>query len=288
MEKLDHLDDLNDVARHLRRSIVHMIGKAGSGHPGGSLSAVEIITYLFFKEMNIDPGHPNMPDRDRFVLSKGHAAPVLYAALNKRGYFPDEWLDGLRQVNAPLQGHPDMRKVPGVDISTGSLGTGFSAAVGMALAARLDQSDRYTYVLLGDGESQEGQIWEAAMAGSQFKLDHLIAFLDNNGLQIDGRCADVMATEPLDEKFAAFGWHVQVVDGHDFHAIHDAVQKAKKSTGKPQMIICRTIKGRGVSFMEDQCGWHGKAPNADETETAMKDIGGEGSYVRSSHKGCLR
>lgn len=269
------LQKLEKTAVELRKKIIHMIGKAESGHPGGSLSATEIVTYLFFKEMKLDVNQPNDPNRDRFVLSKGHAAPVLYAALQEKGYFPEEWLDGLRAINSPLQGHPDMKKVPGVDMSTGSLGTGFSAALGMALAGRLDQSDRYVYALLGDGECQEGQVWEAAMAAAHYKLDHFIAFLDNNGLQIDGKCGEVMATEPLDEKFAAFGWDVQVIDGHDFEQIDQAVSRAKASAGRPQMIICQTVKGQGVSFMEDQCGWHGKAPNAEQVKEAMAEFAGE-------------
>lgn len=269
------LQKLEKTAVEIRKKIIHMIGKAESGHPGGSLSATEIVTYLFFKEMKLDVNQPNDPNRDRFVLSKGHAAPVLYAALQEKGYFPEEWLDGLRAINSPLQGHPDMKKVPGVDMSTGSLGTGFSAALGMALAGRLDQSDRYVYALLGDGECQEGQVWEAAMAAAHYKLDHFIAFLDNNGLQIDGKCGEVMATEPLDEKFAAFGWDVQVIDGHDFEQIDQAVSRAKASAGRPQMIICQTVKGQGVSFMEDQCGWHGKAPNAEQVKEAMAEFAGE-------------
>lgn len=218
---------LKEQARKIRKDIVAMIGQAKSGHPGGSLSAAEIVTYLYFEEMKIDPANPKWEERDRFVLSKGHAAPVLYAALANKGYFPAEELSTLRKIGSHLQGHPDMNKVPGVDMSTGSLGTGISAAVGMALALQMDQKDNYVYALLGDGELQEGQVWEAAMAAGQYKLDHLIAFVDNNGLQIDGNIDDVMSPNPVDQKFAAFGWHVQVIDGHDFQQIADAVAAAK-------------------------------------------------------------
>lgn len=270
------LQGLEQMANQIRRDIIKMIGKASSGHPGGSLSAVELLTYLYFKEMHIDPENPTMVDRDLFVLSKGHAAPVLYATLAERGFFDKEWLKDLRQVNSHLQGHPDMKKVPGVEMSTGSLGTGFSTAVGMALACRLDKKDNYIYALLGDGELQEGQIWEAAMAAGHYKLAHLIAFVDHNGLQIDGRCSDVMTVAPIDEKFAAFGWDVQVIDGHSLEDIGEAIEKAKAANSqKPQMIVIQTIKGKGVSFMEDQCGWHGSAPNAEQVSEALKELGEE-------------
>ncbi|MEE0509608.1 MAG: transketolase [Peptococcaceae bacterium] len=261
-------------ATTIRRDIVKMIGAANSGHPGGSLSAVELLTYLYFEEMHVDPDHPDMADRDLFVLSKGHAAPVLYATLAERGFFAPEDLLSLRKLGSKLQGHPDMRKVPGVDMSTGSLGTGISAAVGMALARKLDNSARYVYALLGDGELDEGQVWEAAMAAAHYKLGHLIAFVDHNGLQIDGRTMDVMNVDPVDEKFAAFGWDVQVIDGHSFAAIANAIAQAKASeSGKPQMIVMNTIKGKGVSFMENEVGWHGKAPSAEQVAQALEELG---------------
>lgn len=261
-------------ATSIRRDIIKMIGAAKSGHPGGSLSAVELLTYLYFVEMHVDPADPDRTDRDHFVLSKGHAAPVLYATLAERGFFATEKLETLRQLGSKLQGHPDMRKVLGVDMSTGSLGTGISAAVGMALSKKLDKSDRYVYALLGDGEIEEGQVWEAAMAAAHYGLDHMIAFVDHNGLQIDGRTADVMNVDPVDEKFAAFGWDVQVIDGHSFAEIADAIAKAKRATtGKPQMIVMNTTKGKGVSFMENEVGWHGSAPNAEQVAQALKELG---------------
>lgn len=263
---------LKEQARKIRKDIVAMIGQAKSGHPGGSLSAAEIVTYLYFEEMKIDPANPKWEERDRFVLSKGHAAPVLYAALANKGYFPAEELSTLRKIGSHLQGHPDMNKVPGVDMSTGSLGTGISAAVGMALALQMDQKDNYVYALLGDGELQEGQVWEAAMAAGQYKLDHLIAFVDNNGLQIDGNIDDVMSPNPVDQKFAAFGWHVQVIDGHDFRQIADAVAAAKAEQGKPSVIIAKTVKGKGVSYMENQAGWHGSAPSEEQVAQAMSEL----------------
>ncbi len=263
---------LKEQARKIRKDIVAMIGQAKSGHPGGSLSAAEIVTYLYFEEMKIDPANPKWEERDRFVLSKGHAAPVLYAALANKGYFPVEELSTLRKIGSHLQGHPDMNKVPGVDMSTGSLGTGISAAVGMALALQMDQKDNYVYALLGDGELQEGQVWEAAMAAGQYQLDHLIAFVDNNGLQIDGNIDDVMSPNPVDQKFAAFGWHVQVIDGHDFRQIADAVAAAKAEQGKPSVIIAKTVKGKGVSYMENQAGWHGSAPSEEQVAQAMSEL----------------
>jgi transketolase len=269
----DELQSLTRTARKIRRDIIEMIGAAASGHPGGSLSAVECLTYLYFSEMHIDPADPKMADRDLFVLSKGHAAPVLYATLAERGYFSRDKLTSLRKLGSKLQGHPDMRKVPGVEMSTGSLGTGFSTAVGMAMARKLDDSPRYVYALLGDGELDEGQVWEAAMSAAHYKLSHLIAFVDHNGLQIDGACADVMGVDPVDAKFAAFGWDVQTVDGHDFAALDAAVTKAKAAADdKPQMIVLQTVKGKGVSFMENEAGWHGKAPNAEQTQAALKEL----------------
>lgn len=266
------LKKLESKAKEIRTNIVEMIGQAKSGHPGGSLSAVEIVTYLYFEAMTIDPTRPDWSERDRFILSKGHAAPVLYATLAQRGYFVLEELNSLRQLGSKLQGHPDMKKVKGVDMSTGSLGTGFSTCIGMALADRLDGKNRYVYTLLGDGELEEGQVWEAAMAAAHYGLDHLIAFVDHNRLQIDGDIAKVMSPEPIDEKFAAFGWQVLVIDGHDFQAIDDAVQIAQQTSGKPTVIIANTIKGKGVSFMENQAGWHGNAPNAEQVALAKSEL----------------
>ena len=263
---------LKKQAKEIRKDIVTMIGQAKSGHPGGSLSAAEILTYLYFEEMNIDPKNPKWEDRDRFVLSKGHAAPVLYAALARRGYFPVEELSTLRKIGSHLQGHPDMNKVPGVDMSTGSLGTGFSAATGMALACKLDQKENYVYTLLGDGELQEGQVWEAAMSAAHYKLDNLIAFVDNNGLQIDGNIDDVLSPNPIDAKFAAFGWHVLTIDGHDFGQIAAAVAAAKAEKGRPTMIVAKTVKGKGVSYMENQAGWHGSAPNEEQVAAALTEL----------------
>ena len=263
---------LKEQAKQIRRDIVSMVGAAKSGHPGGSLSAAEILTYLYFEEMNVNPAEPKWEDRDRFVLSKGHAAPVLYAALARRGFFPAEDLMSLRKIGSHLQGHPDMKKVPGVDMSTGSLGTGFSAATGIALACQLDKKPSYEYTLLGDGELQEGQVWEAAMSAAHYKLDNLIAFVDNNGLQIDGNIDDVLSPNPIDAKFAAFGWHVQVIDGHDFAQIADAIKAAKAAAGKPSVIVAKTVKGKGVSYMENQAGWHGSAPNAEQVAQAMEEL----------------
>ena len=259
-------------ARGIRRHIVRMTGAAGSGHPGGSLSATDIVTALYFKIMRLDPGNPQWPDRDRFVLSKGHAAPVLYAALAEKGFLETAELLTLRKLGSRLQGHPDMRVLPGVEMSTGSLGQGLSAATGMALAGKLDEKDYRVYVLLGDGEIQEGQIWEAAMAAAHYRLDNLIAFLDFNGLQIDGPVRDIMSPEPVVDKWRAFGWHVQDIDGHDFKQIIGAVQKAHGVSGKPSMIVSRTVKGKGVSFMENEVGWHGVAPNAEQVAQALQEL----------------
>ena len=263
---------LKERAKEIRKDIVTMIGQAKSGHPGGSLSATEIVTYLYFEELRIDPANPRWDDRDRFILSKGHAAPVLYAALARRGFFPTEELSTLRKIGSHLQGHPDMKKVPGVDMSTGSLGTGFSAATGIAMACKLDKKDNYVYALLGDGELQEGQVWEAAMSAAHYKLDNLIAFLDNNGLQIDGNIDDVLSPNPIDAKFAAFGWQVLVIDGHDFKQIADAVAAAKAEKGRPTMIVAKTVKGKGVSYMENRAGWHGSAPNEEQVAQAMAEL----------------
>ena len=263
---------LKEIARQIRRDIVTMLAEAGSGHPGGSLSAVEIVTALYFKEMRIDPGNPQWPKRDRFILSKGHAAPVLFSALAERGYFPREELLTLRKINSRLQGHPDMKKAPGVEMSTGSLGQGLSAAVGMALAGKLDREDYRVFVLLGDGEVEEGQVWEAAMAAAHYQLDNLTAFLDHNHLQIDGPVDQVMSPEPLDRKYKAFGWHVISIDGHSFEEISRAVDEARGVKGKPTMIIAETVKGKGVSFMENQAGWHGTPPTREQAAQALVEL----------------
>ncbi|HIE12138.1 MAG TPA: transketolase [Desulfotomaculum sp.] len=263
---------LEAKAKEIRRYIVLMTAAAGSGHPGGSLSAADIVTALYFGVMRIDPKRPDDPNRDRFVLSKGHAAPLLYAALAERGFFPQRELMTLRKLGSRLQGHPDMRKLPGVEMSTGSLGQGLSAANGMALAGRLDGRDYRVYVLLGDGEIQEGQVWEAAMAATHYKLDSVTAFLDYNGLQIDGPVEEVMSLGRVADKWRAFGWHVIEIDGHDFVAILDAVREAKETKGKPTMVIARTIKGKGVSFMEHQVDWHGKAPKAEQASQALVEL----------------
>lgn len=264
-----------DVAAGLRVDVIKEVFKSGSGHPGGSLSAADIMTALYFKEMNIDPENPDKEDRDKFVLSKGHAAPILYAALANKGFFPKEELANLRKMGSCLQGHPNMNKVPGVEMSTGSLGQGFSVSIGMALANKMDGNPGRVYVLLGDGELQEGIVWEAAMAAGHYGLSNICAFVDNNGLQIDGTNDDVMTVKPIDDKFAAFGWHVQVIDGHDFDQIFQALDNARAEKGKPSVIIAKTHKGKGVSFMEDQAGWHGKAPNEDQAKQAVAELGGE-------------
>lgn len=269
----EKLAQLRGHARQIRRHIISMVGEAGSGHPGGSLSAADIVTALYFDVMRIDPQKPQWPERDRFVLSKGHAAPVLYAALAERGYFPVEDLKTLRKLGSPLQGHPDMRKVPGVEMSTGSLGQGLSVANGMALAGKLDGLDYRVYVLLGDGEIEEGQVWEAAMAAAHFKLDNVVAFLDYNGLQIDGPIEEVMSAEPVADKWRAFGWAVQEIDGHDMEQILAAVAQARETRGKPSLIIARTVKGKGVSFMENEVGWHGAAPKPEQVEQALAELG---------------
>ena len=272
MEKT--LEQLKAIAKEVRKDIVTMITKSASGHPGGSLSAVEIITTLYFNEMNVSPENKNDPDRDRFVLSKGHAAPALYSVLARKGYFDKSELMGLRKLGSMLQGHPNMNTVPGVDMSTGSLGQGISAAVGMALAGKLDRKGYRVYSLLGDGELAEGQVWEATMSAAHYKLDNLTAFVDHNGLQIDGKVSDVMGSDPVDAKFAAFGWNVISIDGHDFDAIKNAIEEAKKTKGKPTVIICETIKGKGVSFMENEASWHGSAPSKEQCQEAIIEIGG--------------
>lgn len=270
----NHLNtiELKRVANVLRQDIISMLVTSKSGHPGGSLSAAEIVATLFFHEMKINPQDPHWADRDRFVLSKGHAAPVLYAALAEKGYFPKEELQWLRQTGHMLQGHPDMKKTPGVDMSTGSLGQGLSAANGMALAGKLDGKDYRVFVLLGDGEMAEGQVWEAAMAAAHYKLDNVTAVLDLNGLQIDGSTDSVMCSTPLTEKWRAFCWNVIEVDGHDVEALLAAFAEAKQCKGSPSIIIAKTVKGKGVSFMENQAGWHGNAPSVEQGEQALKEL----------------
>jgi len=263
---------LEERAKNIRRSIIKMTYEAKSGHPGGSLSLAEILTVLYFDEMNIDPSNPHMENRDRLVLSKGHAAPGLYAALAERGYFSKEDLSTLRQVGSKLQGHPDMKKLAGVEMSTGSLGQGLSVANGMALAGKLDKKDYRVYAILGDGEVQEGQVWEAAMSAAHYKIDNLCAFLDSNNLQIDGNVCDIMGVEPLDKKWEAFGWHVIKIDGHNFDEITKAIDESKTIKGKPTMIIAKTTKGKGVSFMENVCNFHGVAPNKEEMQKAMEEL----------------
>ena len=263
---------LSLTANRVRQHIIEGTFNAKSGHPGGSLSAADVITYLYFKEMKVDPSNPKWEDRDRFVLSKGHAAPALYGALAVKGFFPEDEIKNLRKPQSFLQGHPDMRKVPGVDMSTGSLGQGVSCAVGMALAGKVAGKDYRVYSVLGDGEIQEGQVWEAAMFASHKKLDNLTIFIDNNNLQIDGTMDEVNSPYPIPEKFAAFGWNTVEIDGHDFEQIEDAIAQAKSVKGKPTAVIMHTVKGKGVSFMENQVGWHGIAPNAEQYENAMNEL----------------
>lgn len=263
---------LKEKAKEIRKSIVSMITEAKSGHPGGSLSATDILTALYFSEMNVDPANPKMEGRDRFVLSKGHAAPAIYATLAEKGYFSKDELMTLRKFGSRLQGHPDMKKLPGIEISTGSLGQGLSVANGMALNAKIFNENYRTYVVLGDGEIQEGQIWEAAMTAAHYRLDNLCAFLDSNNLQIDGNVSEIMGVEPLDKKWEAFGWNVIKIDGHDFEQILSALDKAREYKGKPTMIIAKTIKGKGVSFMENVCGFHGVAPTLEELERALAEL----------------
>ena len=264
--------ELQKTANEVRKGIVTAVHGAKAGHPGGSLSAADIFTYLYFEEMNIDPKDPKKADRDRFVLSKGHTAPGLYSVLANRGFFPVEDLPTLRHLGSYLQGHPCMQETPGVDMSSGSLGQGISAAVGMALAAKMDGKDYRTYTLLGDGEIQEGQVWEASMFAGHRKLDNLVVIVDNNGLQIDGKIDDVCSPYPIDKKFEAFNFRVINIDGNDFDQIDAAFKEAKATKGMPTAIICKTVKGKGVSFMENSAGWHGKAPNDEEYATAMADL----------------
>jgi len=265
---------LKSIATEIRKSIIVSIHAAGSGHPGGSLSAADILTVLYFHKMRIDPQNPKWEGRDRFVLSKGHAAPVLYSALAEKFFFDKSELLKLRHIDSMLQGHPEMKSIPGVEMSTGSLGQGLSASIGMSLAAKLDKKDTRIYVLVGDGEMQEGIVWEAAMAAGHYKLDNLTAFLDYNGLQIDGTNDEVMRVDPLADKWKSFGWNVIEIDGHNFEEIIDALEKAEKTKDQPTMIIAKTIKGKGVSFMENAVGWHGNAPKKEEAELALKELGG--------------
>ena len=255
-----------------RRLGMEMVFRAASGHIGGSFSAMDILTELYFEEMRIDPAEPRAPGRDRFVLSKGHCTPALYSILALRGYFPEKDLELFRSIKGHMSGHPDMVHVPGVDMSTGSLGQGISAAVGMAIAGKLDGAPYRVYALLGDGEVEEGEVWEAAMSAAKYGLDNLCAIVDVNGLQIDGRTADVMPSEPLDRKFAAFNWHVIRVDGHDLDALRAAFAEARQVKGQPTVLIAKTVKGKGVSFMENDAGWHGKAPNAEQYEKAVAEL----------------
>ena len=264
--------ELMKTANEIRKGIVTALHSAKAGHPGGSLSATEIFTYLYFEEMNVDPKDPKKADRDRFVLSKGHTAPGLYSTLAQKGFFPKEDLVTLRHTGSYLQGHPDMKHIPGVDMSSGSLGQGISAAVGMAISGKLDNADYRVYTLLGDGEIQEGQVWEASMLAAHRKLDNLVVIVDNNNLQIDGEITEVNSPYPIDKKFEAFNFHVINIDGNDFDQIDAAFKEAKTVKGQPTAIIAKTVKGKGVSFMENQVGWHGKAPNDEEYAQAMADL----------------
>ena len=264
--------ELQKVANEVRKGIITSVHAAKAGHPGGSLSAADIFTYLYFEEMNVDPKDPEKADRDRFVLSKGHTAPGLYSALAQKGYFPVEDLETLRHLGSYLQGHPDMKHIPGVDMSSGSLGQGISAAVGMAIAGKMDNADYRVYTLLGDGEIQEGQVWEASMMAGFRKLDNLVVIVDNNNLQIDGAIDEVCSPYPIDKKFEAFNFHVINIDGNDFDQIDAAFKEAKATKGMPTAIIAHTVKGKGVSFMENQVGWHGTAPNDEQYAVAMADL----------------
>ena len=264
--------ELEKMANEIRKDIVTAVHSAKSGHPGGSLSSADIFTYLYFEEMNVDPANPKWEDRDRFVLSKGHVAPGLYSTLAEKGYFPKEDLKTLRHTGSYLQGHPDMKHIPGIDMSSGSLGQGVSVAVGMAAAGKYDKKDYRVYTLTGDGEIQEGQIWEAAMWAGHRKLDNLVVIVDNNNLQIDGSVEDVCSPYPIDKKFEAFNFHVINIDGNDFDQIRAAFKEARETKGMPTAIIAKTVKGKGVSFMENAAGWHGKAPNDEEYEIAMADL----------------
>lgn len=266
------LSKLKEIAGRMRVDIIEMLFKAGSGHPGGSLSAIDIITALYFARMRHDPKRPDWAERDRFVLSKGHAVPALYAVMAEAGYFPKEQLQTLRQLGSPLQGHPVNTELPGIEAPTGSLGQGLSVAQGMALASKLDGDKFHVYCIIGDGETQEGQVWEAAMSAPKFQLDNLTVYLDYNRGQIDGPVDEVMSLEPIADKWRAFNWNVLTIDGHDFAQILDATDKARATKGKPTIVIANTVKGRGVSFMEHQIAWHGAAPNKDQTEKALAEL----------------
>ena len=269
-----NIQELKQHASHIRQNIIKEVYEAQSGHPGGSLSATDIVTALYFREMDITKETLSTTNRDRFVLSKGHASPLLYAVLCEKGFLPEEELDTFRKINSHLQGHPNMNYVPGIDMSTGSLGQGVSTAVGMALSNRLDENNKRVYALLGDGECQEGQVWEASMAAAHYHLDNLCLIIDHNRLQIDGEVAAVMNVESLEKKFEGFNFHVITIDGHDFTQILNAFKEARNTKGKPTVIIANTIKGKGVSFMENQAGWHGVAPNKEQYAQAMKELGG--------------
>ena len=272
MDTTKDIEELREITRKVRTDILTMLNQAGSGHTGGSLSAADILTALYFSKMKHNPKNPKWEDRDRFVLSKGHAAPALYAVLARCGYFNPEALNSLRKLGSILQGHPDMNTTPGVEISTGSLGQGLSIANGMALGLKLDKKNTRVYVLMGDGEIEEGQIWEAAMSAAHYKIDNLCALLDYNGLQIDGPVKEIMNVDPLPDKWKSFGWHVFEIDGHDIEAILDALHKAEKIKGKPSIIICNTVKGKGVSFFENKVEYHGVAPTDEELEGALKEL----------------
>lgn len=274
----EELKNLQLHATNVRKMAVTAVYNAKSGHPGGSLSCADMLTYLYMKEMNVKPDDAKWADRDRFVLSKGHCAPAVYGILAETGFIPKEDIPTLRKADSYLQGHPDMKGTNGIDMSTGSLGQGISAACGMALAAKLDNKDYRVYSILGDGESEEGQVWEAAMFAAHYKLDNLMIFVDFNGLQIDGKVTDVMNPTPLDEKFAAFGWNVIVIDAHDFNQIEEAVNSAKTVKGKPTMVLAKSVKGKGVSFMENQASWHGSAPNEEQYNQAIAELD---AYIES-------
>lgn len=265
-------ENLISISKNVRKNIIEMLCESKSGHPGGSLSCADIVTYLYYEKMNIDVSNPKWEQRDRFVLSKGHAAPALYSVLAEKGFFPKEELKTLRKTGGLLQGHPDSKHVPGVDVSTGSLGQGISNAVGMALGLKAQNNNARVYAVLGDGELQEGLVWEASMAAAHYKLDNLVAIVDFNGLQIDGKNEEVMGISPLDEKFRGFGFNVIECDGHDYEELDKAFKNAEETKGKPTVIIAKTVKGKGVSFMENQAGWHGQAPNKEQTEQAITEI----------------
>ena len=272
MEKIEKKEELEKIAKDIRLGIIEAVYSAKSGHPGGSLSIADIMTVLYFNEMNIDNENPNWEDRDRLVLSKGHCTPALYSTLANRGFFPIEDLKTFRNINSNLQGHPDMKHIPGVDMTTGSLGQGLSSANGMAISAKLDNKNYRVYCILGDGELEEGQVWEAAMTSSKYKLDNLCVIIDNNDLQLSGTVEEIMDLKQIDEKFKSFGFQIIKIDGHDIEEIKKAFEVARNIKGKPTCIIAKTVKGKGVSFMENQVGWHGKAPNEEQYEEAKKEI----------------